>query len=661
MGTKNSNGRICFVVLLAVAAIWAGAAAAAEEVSSFGQYSGYSTPAYDGYNRYSRYIEAEDGTRLAVDYYLPTADGAEASDPMPAILHYTRYIRAIEQGGQVITKVDTDPVLATMSAHGYAVVVADARGTGASFGVHNGPFSAEETADSHAIIEWIAAQDWCDGHVGMHGRSYPGMTQYHAATQAPPHLDAIFPEMAGPEVYNFIYRGGTYKNDFINVWGAGTQAQDLGLAGTAARVDADSDGSLRAAAISEHMENMWATEFGADAVYRNWSIALDNGGFWSWEMISSIYEADAIDASGVAVYHLAGFYDIYTTQQPFMFANLVSAPQKMVIGPWVHSGGYGRAVHLNEFHRWYDYWLKGVDNGIMDEKPVHYYVNTGDNTLPEFSQEPKEAQQSVALDSADGTGWQSADDWPPKGLEQRRYYFQAGPSGSVNSTNDGGLGTKEPSSQEGADMYTVDYTCTSGAVLTRWKNGYGGRRPDGTAFFDERTAEDRKGLTYTTEPLEKDLIVTGHPVVHLFVTSTHDDGDFFVYLEEIDGAGRSHYISEGALRASYRAISEAPFANFGLPHHRAHEQDLADLPSSVTELVFDIMGTSVVFDAGHRIRITVTGADKDNYALYPDPEGMDAPTVAVHRTAENASFVDLTVQSRDEDDDDEGCFIRALR
>jgi putative CocE/NonD family hydrolase len=187
----------------------------------------------------------------------------------------------------------------------------------------------------------------------------------------------------------------------------------------------------------------------------------------------------------------------------------------------------------------------------------------------------------------------------------------------------------------------VDYTATSGS-FNRWRNGYGAARaePEGTTFFDERTSEDEKGLTYTTAPLVEDLVILGHPVVHLWVTSTHQDGDFFVYLEEVDAEGRSHYVTEGALRASYRALGEAPWNNFGLPFHRGHAEDLSLLSDEPTELVFDLMATAIVMDAGHQIRVTVTGADADNHALFPDPEA-GAPTVSIYRDSVHASSIEL--------------------
>ncbi len=635
MKTKIGPRTLWSLPLLAAALACAPAGGdipAGEEHAGFGAYTREAT--YDGANRYSVYVPMPDGVRVSVDYFIPTAGGVEASAPLPTILHYTRYTRArvvqdedgesriVSQGGQ-------DPILQHMLHRGYTVAVADARGTGASFGVHNGPFSLEETADSHHIVEWIAAQPWSDGNVGMQGRSYPGMTQYQAATQAPPALKAIFPEMAGPSAYDFVFRGGTYKNEFIDTWGAGTRAADLSTA--AAPADEDPDGALRDAAVAEHAANLWAQDLvGAEsAAFRDWVHETETARA-DWNNIATIDDLEAIDASGIAIYHMVGWYDIFTSQQPMLYASLKAAPQKMVIGPWVHGGsGYAGDVHKAEFLRWYDHWLKGIETGVMDEPPVHYYVMEGNHTLP------NDPAVELSLDekrSEDGSTWIATDVWPPEGLATRRFQLAAG----------GALG--DSPGDPGHDEYTVDYSSAVGS-FSRWMNGHGARRKDrpGATFFDERSAENGKALTYTTEPMTEATTITGYPVLRLSVTSTHDDGDFFVYLEEVDADGRSHYVTEGALRASYRAVAEAPWNDFGLPFHRGNQDDVEPLPDGPAELLIDLMGTAITIDEGHRLRLTIAGADAANHALYPDPQGVDAPTVTVHRGGENGSWLDVPV------------------
>jgi putative CocE/NonD family hydrolase len=181
----------------------------------------------------------------------------------------------------------------------------------------------------------------------------------------------------------------------------------------------------------------------------------------------------------------------------------------------------------------------------------------------------------------------------------------------------------------------VDYATTVGPT-NRFAAGYGGefRYPD-------LTRNDKRALTYTTPPLESDVQVTGHPVVHLWVSSNAEDGDFFVYLEEVDSRGSSHYVTEGKMRASHRALHAPPYENMGLPWHRSHEGDVAPLPiGELVELVFDMWPTANLFDAGHRIRVTVTGADADTFET---PQLDPPPTISVYRNIDHASFVELPI------------------
>jgi putative CocE/NonD family hydrolase len=608
------------------------------QVSAFGRYSGYSEPTFDSWNRYAEYVPMLDGTLLAVNYFLPTVNGQETVEPLPVILIYTRYLRAWEEEGRVLTMVDEYPFLQEILHRGYVLAVANARGTGSSYGVRNGEFSAEETADAYEIVEWLAARDWSDGHVGMWGRSYSGMTTYHAATQAPPHLDAIFAEMAGPAVYDFIYQGGAYKKDFMQVWTDIVWRMDTARDSLPARVDEDPDGSMRDAAVAEHSDNFWPYPMSNRAKYRNWEITRENGANWSWDMASSIHGAGAIKEARIPVYHLLGWYDQYATQQALMYENLRPGPQKMTIGPWPHSAGLGGVVHMAELLRWFDYWLKGIDNGIMEEKPVHYYLMRGNNTVPPT------LGQDVSRDEADaedGRRWKATAKWPPRKAKAKSHFFASGNSGTVASANDGRLGTEKPTKKKGRDKYRVDYTSSMGSY-SRWMTGYGVERddPPGTTFYDERTSEDEKALTYTSEPMSRDWAIVGYPVVHLWVTSTRKDGDFFVYLEEVDADGNAHYVTEGMLRAAFRNQAEPPWKNLGLPFHPCRKKDRLKLSKKKpVELVFDLLGTAIVIDEGHRLRVTVAGADSPHHDLYPSPRR--APKITVFRDRAHSSYIEL--------------------
>jgi putative CocE/NonD family hydrolase len=264
-----------------------------------------------------------------------------------------------------------------------------------------------------------------------------------------------------------------------------------------------------------------------------------------------------------------------------------------------------------EVHRWFDYWLKGIDNGVMDGPPIRYYV----------------------MGAPEGKAWRTSQVWPLPEQRAARFYLGVGRSGTVDSENDGFLRTSSPAEPNAFDDYTVDYSTTSG-VDSRWNVLGGGIYPD-------MRPNDEKALTYTTPRLEADVEITGHPVVHLWVVSRVPDVDAFVYLEEVDGDGRSTYVTEGSLRASHRARSGPPFGNLGLPYQRSYESDVVPIPAGEpVQLVFDLQPISRLFRRGHRIRFSITGADADNFET---PIREPASVIRVLRNVRRASFVDLPV------------------
>lgn len=152
---------------------------------------------------------------------------------------------------------------------------------------------------------------------------------------------------------------------------------------------------------------------------------------------------------------------------------------------------------------------------------------------------------------------------------------------------------------------------------------------------------DAKALTYTTDPLDSAIEVTGHPVVHIWLTSSAPDVDIFAYLEDVRADGSVHYVTEGKLRASHRALADPPYNRFGLPYHRGFKEDVRPVvPGEVFELSFDLYPTSIVFQKGNRIRLTIAGADRDTYDT---PVVSPAPTIEILRGGPHASYVALPI------------------
>ncbi len=206
------------------------------------------------------------------------------------------------------------------------------------------------------------------------------------------------------------------------------------------------------------------------------------------------------------------------------------------------------------------------------------------------------------------------------------FYF--GPAGSLGSA---------PPADDQADEYEVDFEATTGTT-TRWQTLIGGIP---VRYPDRREADERL-LSYTSAPLDGDVEVTGAPVVTLWVTSDHEDGAFFAYLEDVAPDGRVTYITEGQLRAVHRRVSrqEAPYPVAGPYHSFCREDALPLTPGEPAELSFALFPTSVLFRRGHRIRVAVAGHDAGNFRRYP---AKGQPRIRLHREPGRASRISLPV------------------
>jgi putative CocE/NonD family hydrolase len=643
----NTTSKVA-VVLLVVAAVTVALfflykrQSRPEKVSRFGEYRGYSAAIYDGYVRRSDYLTLADGTKLAYDVLLPMKNGVPADGPLPVLFKFTPYLRTmtmVDDDGEILiaqlfelkwyekallrlwAKLKKDghlrdpvggtPWLKNMLRHGYVIVVVERPGTGASFGV-NPPSFKIAARQASEVLDWIAAQPWSDGNIGMYGDSWQAMIQYAAASTGNPRLKAIFPCSSSFDVYDAVnYPGGIYNQAFNNLFIWSNTALEI----LVTPVDSDEDGTLLAQALEERRSQA-VGEQAEEALkkfrFRDSTLA---GGLRFWEEGMGLYTLlDQINHSRVPVYNSNGWYDLFTRDMFLWHANL-TVPRRLHVRPLDHDAMDDTQFDLDygaEAHRWFDYWLKGINNGIMDELPIYYYV----------------------MGASKKDAWRTSDQWPLANQQLTRFYFAEGKTGSVTSVNDGFLRPEPPSDPNAYDTYPVDYSTASG-VHSRWAAVLE------AADYPNMRANDAKALTYTTPPLETDVEVTGHPVVHLWIATEAPDVDIFVYLEEVDNEGNSTYVTEGNLRASHRALSEAPFNNLGLPYQRSYESDLAPIPAGEPiELVFDLLPTSKLFHAGNRIRIAITGADADNFET---PILDPAPEIRLLRNTTYASSIDLPI------------------
>ena len=550
-----------------------------EKRSAPGVYSGYSFPKYDGFYRHSLYVQVRDGTRLALDYYVPALDGAEETEPLPVVWQFTPYGRcscrdgAIRPGGSH---------LETFIRHGYIVAGAEVRGTGASFGIREATNNPYDRMDGRDLNEWIYRQPWCDGKIGMIGGSYVGQTILSTLAGQPEHLRCAFISCTDFNKFDGWVRGGIARRV-----GAGNPDVPLERQLAAAvPVDGDEDRTLLTQAVRQHAHNGPQTGPFEELQYRDdWSEQAD--GVY-WDMVSASSYKDKINAAGAAIYLHGGLFDVFRRDSFVMYRNL-TVPKKLIVGPWYHCGENGFDM-ASEQLRFFDYWLKEIPNGIMEEKPI--YLKT--QFMPE------------------GRDWAFCDAWPLPEAGNRSVFFA-----------DGGRLSFEPAFTEGdGDDYTARYDIRTGVER------------------GETSDLDAKALVYTSAPLAEDLRITGHPLASLWVSADQRDADFFVCLTDVDEEGATFLVTEGHLRASRRMTAEPPYDFLGLPWHPSGHMHCAPLRSGKpTRLDIDLMPTSYVLRRGHRLRVQISNHLQGFYALETDPPAK----VRLHRDSLYQSYVSLPV------------------
>jgi len=580
---------------------------------------------------FSVYISMPDGVKLAAEVLLP----AESPGPVkiPAIVEFTRYWRAPDMEPEPLEL----PVEVSQSlAAGYAYIIVDVRGTGASQGVRKAEFSLAEARDMPHVIDWIAGQSWSNGKVATMGVSYPGNTAEMAALFRHPALVAAVPKFTDFDWYTSIVLPGGLKNSFIAVrWGAGVRKLDLNDASVFGEhegeptaenplirgvrpVDSDVDGSILAAASLAHKDNASLADQLATLVYRDeYPIAKDLQD--SGDMATSVHRSrEHYENVALPMYQWGSWSDAGTAAG--ILARFVQwdVPYRFVIGAWSHGGEHDANPYAEQdagpqpsveqqfadVFAFLDPMMKSESSGQLPVKVLRYYT-MGENV------------------------WKTTHVWPPQGQVMQRWYMQANHA----------LAQTGPPPQAGYDEYTVDFEAGSGTT-SRWATQLGG----GDVYYGDRTDADRLLLTYTSAPLEQDMEITGSAVVSLEVSSTHEDGAFIVYLEDVAPDGFVRMLSEGELRGVHRAVSETPANETFGPFHSFESKDgQAMKPGQITTVSFALLPVSVLVRKGHSIRVAIAGHDKDTFIRVPE---TGDPVIRVHRQQGSATWIELPVINR---------------
>lgn len=562
----------------------------------------------------SVYIPMRDGVRLAIDLILPA--NLTPEEKVPTILQQTRYHRrtVFRKGFGWARRLLRD---FEVPEHGYASVKVDVRGTGSSYGSHPSFFCPEEVRDMSDILDWIVAQSWSDGNVMTIGVSYPGMTAEIAGTSKHPSLRGLLPIQTMWDFYS-LDLGGIRNDGVSKKWSNIAENLDQNdiraisfvywlLIKGSAPVDSDTDGTLMKEAIAEHKDNERPFEYGQQIEFRDdpygpTGVTQDD---------ISMFNLFEEGPDGIPVYIWGSWFDSVTANTVIEHFLNWDVPFVGVIGSWAHNimhdgspynpgktkSNPTRETMYKEFHRFFDYCWKGNPS---PPKQILYYT-IGEKV------------------------WRSTSIWPPKGQYLKRWFLG----------ENHGLTEEAPQVEIGDDQYDVDFAATSG-TKSRWFTLVSQH-----VEYKNRDKEGKKLLTYTTPLFSEDFEMTGHPIAKIFLTSTHEDGCLIVYLEDIDAKGKVHYLTEGGIRLVNRKLwDNPPYKTIG-PHHSCLRSDaIPMIPDEVAEVSLVLLPTSVVIKKGHRLRIAIAGADKDNFGRYPE---IGEPRLKIMRNATYPSSVDIPV------------------
>ncbi|MEM7659087.1 MAG: CocE/NonD family hydrolase [Bacteroidota bacterium] len=554
-------------------------------------------PQYRGIRRIDQYVAMPDGTRLAVTVFLPKAN-APAS--FPVLLHQTRYWRAPELRWPLgpLTHGLIGPEgkdIKALILQGYGFVNVDVRGSGASFGSRAHPWTREEIADGVALADWIVAQPWSNGSIGVIGISYSSTAGEFLMYQRHPAVKAAFLMFSLYDVYTDIaLPGGIPFQWFTETWGRANATLDQNklpvdnwliqfLVKGVAPVNEDRQALKEA--MQEHLANDNVHERASEVEFRDDVFEPEKGD--TVAVFSPYAHRAKLDQAPIPIYHYSGWWDgAYQWSAIRRFLNDGHPESRLRLGPWEHRGqfhispghsGKNRFSHKTEILRFFDLHLKGIDTGLAAEPPVHFYT--------------MRAEQ-----------WQTADSWPPQSATKAWY-----------------LGEKRGLSLElplhaGEDSHQFQAGLGIGEK-SRWRSMAGGlTSPKG---YQALRQHNERALCYTSLPLEQPLEISGHPQVSLWIKANEPDVHLFVYLEEVLPDGQVYYLTEGLLRAGFHGTQdEEPLYQDAVPARQFRAQDFQALRlGEPTEVMIPCFPTSYELQPGSCLRLAISLNDAHHFAV----------------------------------------------
>ncbi|EPC03303.1 hypothetical protein L861_17320 [Litchfieldella anticariensis FP35 = DSM 16096] len=497
------------------------------------------------------WIPMTDGIRLAARIWLPS--DAEI-DPVPAILEYMPYRK------RDFTRLRDEPLHRYFAGHGYACIRLDLRGSGDSDGLLLDEYLQQELDDAVDAIEWLVAQPWCNGEVGMMGISWGGFNALQVAAMRPAPLKAIITMCSTDDRYSddVHYQGGCLLNENLG-WGS------VLLSCATTPPDPDIVGGDWRAKWRHRIDNapfyplVWMRHPHRDEYWKHGSICED------------------FDAIACPVYAVGGWADGYVDAIPRLMAGL-KVPRKALIGPWSHAFPHaalpGPAIgFFQEALRWWDHWLKGIDSGLMDEPMLRVWMEEYVPPAPMHAERPGR--------------WVAEETWPSGRLQPRTFYLNVLSLG------------ERPDSE---DRMRIASPQTTGLAAGDWY-GFGA---EGESPTDQRE-DDGKSLVFDSDPLQERLEILGAPIVSLELTSDRPVAYVVVRLNDVAPDGASARVSYGILNLTQR-------------NDREHPEPLA--PGHRYRVMVKLNDIAYAFSLEHTIRLAVSTSYWPVICPAPEPVNL---------------------------------------
>lgn len=483
------------------------------------------------------FIPMRDGARLAARIWRPVTD-----EPLPAVFEYIPYRkRDLTRARDALNH----PYLA---GHGYIAVRVDLRGSGDSDGVLTDEYLPTEHADACDVIEWLAAQPWCDGNVGMMGISWGGFNSLQVAAQRPPALKAIMSASATEDLYvdNMHYMGGCLLSDNLS---------------EATVMFAFNSMPPDPAIVGDRWREMWHERLAGSGLWIDqWLEHQHRDDYWKRASVNEDYSAVRCP-----VLTVGGWADGYTNAI-FRLLEHLDVPRLGLIGPWGHKyphlGIPGPAIgFLQELVRWWDHWLKGRDTGIMDEPMLRAWMQDSVSPQPSYADRPGR--------------WVGEPSWPSPNIRPRRY------------TLDRWSLTENPDEVTPRRL-RVQSPLSVGMFAGKWASY--AATPD---LPSDQREEDGGSLVFETEALEEQFEVLGLPVLELEVSADRPNAMIAARLSDVAPNGEATRVTYGLLNLTHRDGSAEP-------------RPL--VPAHMYRVRVPLNGMAHSFPPGHRIRLSLSSS-----------------------------------------------------